>query len=637
MTVGGYTRKKYTQVLAVCLWTGLLISIHGSITGVPATHALPDENPPIDLLFVIDNSGSMRKNDPQFITPKVVESFIRQLPAQAQVGMVLFDQTARLLEPLGAQPMGKSQDRFIASLGKIDYKGKFTNSAVGIERALYELKIKGRPEAQRGIVFITDGIVDTGNVQKDQELNQWLKQDLAAQSKSLGVRIFGIAFTEAADYALIQALATRTDGEYYRTYNAAEISTVLDNILIHLTPPAPVAQTPQQAAPAAVATAPGADTPPAQTTMPPGTPAVNAPAREEPVRPVEAKQPPPSGSGHLWFYLILGLIVPILAATAVFFIVVNRKKSVPAVEPRPKQPDAHLEDLDQVLGQGTAVLELTKARTTVGRDARNDLTIPKPTISSFHATIECKNMVFYLEDQRSTNGTKLNDRKLDANMPARLKSGDRISFATFGFKFVIPDQIPFGETIMVSMTALEEPESGSTVIIDLNGEEGEQGLISCMQSHLLQLHAMGQKYREFAGKYFGYEMLAMIAAKAHENLKKTMGSGDQFCGPIVQHKAFYLVCSLPVPVGGAADWYSSRYGGFTQFIMKWLKAPAFQAAQCERLCIITFGQDPATWVSLTIVPTNQEADAVEIMSVDFLNEGEKAMLALDFDHHGRVM
>jgi pSer/pThr/pTyr-binding forkhead associated (FHA) protein len=637
MTVGGYARKICTQVLAVCLWTGFLVCVHGLTEGVPATHASPAENPLIDLIFVIDNSGSMRKNDPQFITPKVVESFVRRLPAQAHVGMVLFDQTARLLEPLNSQPRGEVQDRFITSLGKIDYKGKFTNSAVGIERALYELKIKGRPEAQRGIVFITDGIVDTGNHQKDQELNQWLKQDLASQSKSLGVRIFGIAFTEAADYVLIQALATRTDGEYYRTYNATEISTVLDNILIHLTPPAPVGQTPEKAAQAAVAASKEAGTAPAQTTAQPGPPTVNAPARKEPVSPVEAKQTPASGSGDLWHYIMLGLIVPILAAAAVFFIVVNRKRSVPAAEPRPKQPEAHLEDLQSVLGQGTTVLELTKARTTIGRDERNDITISKPTISSFHATIECKNRVFYIEDQRSTNGTKLNDRKLQANMPARLKSGDRVTFATFGFKFVMPDQIPFGETVMVSMTALEGPESGSTVIIDLNGEEGQQGLVSCMQSHLLQLHAMGQKYREFAGKYFGYETLAIIAAKAHENLKKTMASGDQYCGPIVQHKAFYLVCTLPVPISAAADWYGSRYGGFTQFIMKWIKVPAFQAAQCDRLCVVTFGQDPATWVSLTIVPTHQEADPVEIMSVDFLNEGEKAMLALDFDHHGRVM
>ena len=44
-----------------------------------------------------------------------------------------------------------------------------------------------------------------------------------------------------------------------------------------------------------------------------------------------------------------------------------------------------------------------------------------------------------------------------------------------------------------------------------------------------------------------------------------------------------------------------------------------------------------TWVSITIVPTHSDSDPVEIMSVDFLNEEEKASLALDFDNHGRVI
>ncbi len=629
MTAGSLASNGARRVWALGLWAGLLIAIQLIMAGVPAL-AQPVPAPPVDLIFVIDNSGSMRKNDPEFITGKVLESFVRHLPDQARVGMVLFDQSSRLLEPLALRPPGEAQERFVAALAKIDYKGRYTNSAVGIERALYELKVNGRTEARRGIVFITDGIVDTGNARKDQELNQWLKQDLTAECKSLGVRIFGIALTEAADFILIQALATRTGGEYYRTYTAPEISTVLDNILSRLTPPLDAAPTPV----ASIAPASGPAVP--------GRPGAAAAGQSAPPQPAATSVPvgqvPATGPGGLWYFLTLGLVVPLIAAAIVLTMIAYRRKAAaPSAPAPPKQPEAHLEDLDGILGQGTPVIEILKPRTTIGRDARNDIAIPKPTISSFHATIECKNMVFYLEDQRSTNGTRLNDRKLDANMPVRLKSGDRITLATFAFKFVLPDQIPFGETMMVSMTALEGPESGSTMIIDLNGDEGERGLITCMQSHLLQLHAMGPKYRVFAGKYFSYDTLALIAAKAHQNLKKTEEGGDQYCAPIVQGKSFYLVCSLPVAISGAADWYAARYGGFTHFIMKWIKSPAYQAAQCDRLCVVTFGQDPATWVSLTIVPTHQEPEPVEIMSVDFLNEAEKAMLALDFDRHGRVM
>ena len=71
--------------------------------------------------------------------------------------------------------------------------------------------------------------------------------------------------------------------------------------------------------------------------------------------------------------------------------------------------------------------------------------------------------------------------------------------------------------------------------------------------------------------------------------------------------------------------------------MQWIKSAEYESAGCHQMCAFTFGQDPATWVSLTIVPTHEVIDPVEIISVDFLSEEEKGMLALDFDHHGRVM
>ena len=194
------------------------------------------QNPLLDLVFVIDNSGSMRKNDPNYITPKVVETFIRQLPEQSQVGMVLFDEKARLLQPMTSVAEERAGKALIDSLGKIDYRGLRTNTPAGIERAIYELKTDGRPLSQKGIVFITDGIVDTGDPLKDQELTTWLKQDLTAQCKQLGIRIFGIALTDAADFSLIQTLALRTDGEYFRTYEASEISGVLKEIQARMTP-----------------------------------------------------------------------------------------------------------------------------------------------------------------------------------------------------------------------------------------------------------------------------------------------------------------------------------------------------------------------------------------------------------------
>ena len=54
----------------------------------------------LDIMFVIDNSGSMKKNDPMFITRDVVTRFSTAIPDNSRLGMVIFDKDAKLLEPL---------------------------------------------------------------------------------------------------------------------------------------------------------------------------------------------------------------------------------------------------------------------------------------------------------------------------------------------------------------------------------------------------------------------------------------------------------------------------------------------------------------------------------------------------------
>lgn len=377
------------------------------------------------------------------------------------------------------------------------------------------------------------------------------------------------------------------------------------------------------------------------------TPSLQPPHAPEPLTPLPA---PPSHPAPEQVRIerqsrfpslpVLAVFILILSAAGGFLLMKYLKRSkMTSQSPAgasAKQPDAHLKDLDNAWAPGVAIMEVTRAKTTIGRDPRNDIVIKKPTISTLHATIEYRNMAFYLEDQRSTNGTRLNNRKLQPNMPVRLKSGDRIQLATFGFTFVIPAQIPFSETVMLGMTPLEGPEPGSTIVLDLDSTGGEQSLIGCMQNHLMHLYSMGAKYREFCGSHFTYDIQSNIAARAHECLSQTQVDEHQHCQSFVRHQALYLVCSLPVAIGHAAEWYGAQYGGFTRFILKWLQSQAFASAGCDTLCLVTFGQDPSTWVSLTIVPTHQEEDPVEIMSVDFLNASEKAMLNLNFDRHGRV-
>jgi len=63
-------------------------------------------------------------------------------------------------------------------------------------------------------------------------------------------------------------------------------------------------------------------------------------------------------------------------------------------------------------------IPIEKKVVKIGRDESNDIVIPMNSISSLHATIEFRNGYYYLEDHRSTNGTRLNGLKRRAEAAA---------------------------------------------------------------------------------------------------------------------------------------------------------------------------------------------------------------------------
>jgi type VI secretion system FHA domain protein len=79
-----------------------------------------------------------------------------------------------------------------------------------------------------------------------------------------------------------------------------------------------------------------------------------------------------------------------------------------------------------------------KEHIAIGRAAGNDVILPdvEKRISGRHARIDRSGGSCHLVDLGSTNGTFLNDRKLEPNSGAELKDGDRISVGNYLLKFI---------------------------------------------------------------------------------------------------------------------------------------------------------------------------------------------------------
>jgi Mg-chelatase subunit ChlD len=398
-----------------------------------------------DIIFVLDNSGSMHKNNPDIIRNSIISAFITRLHKTDRVGIVIFDESARLAAPLTLLDNPTTNKKLSGALAQMNYRGQLTNSPAAIERAVYELHTNERKDSQRSIIFLTDGIIDTGNANKDAEMTQWLIENLTTECVDLGIKIFGIAFTEKADFHLIQSLAGKTKGAYFHVLKANDISNVFKEILGLLPPPSNSTSA---------------------TVVKPGNRTDQHARLSTNITTVTIKKKEPASiftsllRSLGWTILILFVLAAVSLLVTLFLR--QKKKHIlqrTSTAPRKEDDSQNLKPEAQLLGLNKTGMDnsepqplylIDKREITIGRDPKNVIVIPKPTVSNFHATIYYIDGHFQLKDHHSTNGTFVKNSRLAPDQPVRLKHGDIVKFATFDFRFLNTDRAAATEAIMLT-------------------------------------------------------------------------------------------------------------------------------------------------------------------------------------------
>lgn len=416
---------------------------------------------PQDILLVFDNSASMRKEDPGFLARNAARDFAKSFGSDQRVGVLVFDDKVRQTAALD-QP-----GSLATALDRVDYKGRHSNSPAAVERALYELKSKGRADVSKVIVFMTDGPVDTGTPDLDADRTRWLREELAKEAAAQKIRIFGMAFTGAADIQLMKALTEATGGSFERAYAPEELADAFGRLhaAVNAAPAAdaaatlspeerasleqmsretgvPMAQLLQElaagekTAPQAVANAVQV----AKTTAPAAPPAA-------------AVGPPPESGG---FGVAAGGVAALILGAGAWLLLRRRPgktapvaavagatKAVPAPArqgPKAPVPEAWLLDIE-----GHANLpprRLGAKPLMVGRVGGEDVdqldyyAVDKPTIGRRHAVIKFRDSAFWVVDQGSVNGTFVNGQRVAGEH--RLRNGDHVKFHKYEFEFQLP-------------------------------------------------------------------------------------------------------------------------------------------------------------------------------------------------------
>ncbi|MGH8598535.1 MAG: FHA domain-containing protein, partial [Gammaproteobacteria bacterium] len=476
---------------------GLLI---GGVFWVGLAHAVPQ-----DVILVLDNSGSMRKFDPGLVAKTAAAEFLRGVPSDVNIGVIIFDQSARVVAPL-APATDEAKAGLVAVVEGMNYRGQFTDSPGAIERAIYELKGQTREGAARSIIFVSDGVVDTGDTARDAERAKWLREQLTAEAAANSIRIFPIAFTENAELLMIQTLASGTKGDYLRAPHPSDLGAAYQATRQRLV--AALAETPPPAVPepAAVPTEPALTAPvepPIPAPTPPEPPIAAEPAPPAPeaapgepgvqltseemaaleqlsketgvpveqllrelesapsgeavvVPPPEAAQAsaPTLGSGSL---ALVAVVLAAVVGGVVWFVKRGKRTDVPAggataaaVTARQKSPESFIIDLHGITTDPAR--RLTDKPVMIGRIAGSDaeyldyFVVNKATVGRRHAIIKFKDYSYWVIDQGSVNGTYVNNDKVLGER--QLKHGDRIKFHKFEFEFSYPDMADASRTVI---------------------------------------------------------------------------------------------------------------------------------------------------------------------------------------------
>ncbi|HZC67883.1 MAG TPA: FHA domain-containing protein [Nitrospirales bacterium] len=144
-------------------------------------------------------------------------------------------------------------------------------------------------------------------------------------------------------------------------------------------------------------------------------------------------------------------------------------------------PKIFLKFNEQVLKE----IPLDKPRLTIGRKPDNDLVIDNPAVSGHHALIFSQEGAFFIEDLGSTNGTFVNDAKIQKE---KLKNSDRVAVG----KHVLIYQ----DEIAAPPPPPKETESDKTMILDT---AKQRELLKAAQG-TMKTAAVGGKTTEKVGR-----------------------------------------------------------------------------------------------------------------------------------------
>ena len=198
------------------------VSAHASTTSNAVQH--------FDIVFVIDDSGSMKQTDPNRLRVEALKRFIDILPKEGdQVGVVTY--STKVLETMSLRDIRSESDKndvkkFAET--KITQNGGWTDTAVGLKQATAYLDEFKKVDHKQLIILVTDGANDFGDTgrtkaQSDADLEKVI-------AEKYPIYTIGLNPEDQKYESYISDIAKRTNAKAYFPKSADDLQAIFNEI-----------------------------------------------------------------------------------------------------------------------------------------------------------------------------------------------------------------------------------------------------------------------------------------------------------------------------------------------------------------------------------------------------------------------
>jgi len=165
------------QKLTLRIWTILLFAVFCS-TASTAEELNNKAKQALDVVIVMDSSGSMKYSDPHDLRKPAAKLFISLLSTGDRASVVSFSDEGYPVAYLTPVKGKTNQERLFSSVDKISTKGVYTNLHGALEKALKVLNRNQQANRKKVIVLMSDGKMDVGSQEKAHRYTEKLMREL---------------------------------------------------------------------------------------------------------------------------------------------------------------------------------------------------------------------------------------------------------------------------------------------------------------------------------------------------------------------------------------------------------------------------------------------------------------------------